>query len=198
MNAALPQVSDGFACILADPPWRFKVWTETSPKGNGVTPYQTMATEDICALPVASCAADDCALFLWGVWSMLPDALLVIRAWGFSYKSCAFVWTKADLSQLDLFKDSDEGQLGLGYWTRQGTEFCLLATRGAPRRLNASIRQAVIERRREHSRKPACIHERIERLVAGPRLELFARQTRPGWTAWGDEVTKFGPLTEVA
>jgi N6-adenosine-specific RNA methylase IME4 len=79
----------------------------------------------------------------------------------------------------------------MGYWTRANTEPCLLATRGRPKRLNADVRQAIIEPRREHSRKPDGIHKRIERLVAGPYLELFARQQRPGWDVWGNEVDKF-------
>jgi N6-adenosine-specific RNA methylase IME4 len=81
--------------------------------------------------------------------------------------------------------------MGLGYWTRANTEPCLLATRGKPKRLNADVRQGIIEPRREHSRKPDCVHDRIERLVAGPYLELFARARRPGWDAWGNEVGKF-------
>ena len=87
----------------------------------------------------------------------------------------------------------------MGYWIRANTEPCLLATRGKPKRLNAGVRQGIIEPRREHSRKPDCVHERIERLVAGHYLGLFARQTRPGWTAWGNEVGKFDrPTLEPA
>lgn len=81
--------------------------------------------------------------------------------------------------------------MGLGYWTRANTEPCLLATRGKPKRIAADIRQGILEPIREHSRKPDCVHERIERLVAGPYLELFARQRRPGWTSWGNETDKF-------
>jgi N6-adenosine-specific RNA methylase IME4 len=150
-----------------------------------------MSIEQIAALHVAELAAPDCALFCWGIWVMLPQALDVIRAWGFDYKTCAFNWTKADLSQMDMFRDTDDGQLGLGFWVRQNSEFCLLATRGQPKRLAANVRQAIIERRREHSRKPDCVHERIERLVAGPYLELFARARRSNWTSWGNEITKF-------
>ena len=84
-----------------------------------------------------------------------------------------------------------DGQVGLGYWTRANSEVCLLATKGKPKRLNADVRQAILEPRREHSRKPDCTYQRIERLVAGPYLELFARTQRPGWTAWGNEVGKF-------
>jgi N6-adenosine-specific RNA methylase IME4 len=153
--------------------------------------YHTMSVEQIAALPVADLAAPNCALFFWGIWVMLPQALDVIRAWGFEYKTCAFSWIKADVSQIDMFLNSKTGQLGLGYWVRQNSEYCLLATRGAPIRRSADVQQGIIERRRQHSRKPDCVYERVERLVAGPYLELFARQTRPGWTSWGNEVGKF-------
>ena len=98
---------------------------------------------------------------------------------------------KADNTQPHFFQEDVPAQVGMGYWTRANTEPCLLATRGKPKRLNADVRQGIIAPRREHSRKPDGIHERIERLVAGPYLELFARQSRPGWTTWGNETTKF-------
>ena len=79
-------------------------------------------------------------------------------------------------------------QMGMGYWTRSNAEFVLLATRGKPKRLHANVSQIVIEPRRQHSRKPD-LYGRIERLVAGPYVELFARQTRPGWDCWGDQTT---------
>src|SRR5262249_24906376 len=104
-----------------------------------------------------------------------------------------FAWMKADASQIDLFRDDFDVEMLLGYWTRSNSEVCLLATRGKPKRLNADVRQGIIAPRREHSRKPDCVHERIERLVAGPYLELFARQRRPGWDCWGYEVDKFAP-----
>lgn len=91
-------------------------------------------------------------------------------------------------------KGDIEPHMTLGYWTRSNSEVCLLATKGAPKRLNADVRQAIIEPRREHSRKPD-IHTRIERLVAGPYLELFARRTRPGWDSWGNEVGKFNKVS---
>lgn len=181
-----------FGAILADPPWGFKVWSGPEKKvasRGTVAPYHTMEMDDIAALPVADVAAPDCVLFLWFVWPTLPEALRVIDAWGFKYKTCAFSWMKADPYR--LFADEPSIHMGLGYWTRANTEACLLATRGKPRRRNNSVRQGIIEPKRQHSRKPSEIHERIERLVAGPYLELFARQTRPGWTCWGNEVGKF-------
>lgn len=84
----------------------------------------------------------------------------------------------------------------MGYWTRANTEPCLLATRGRPKRLNADVRQGIIAPRREHSRKPDDIHARIERLVPGPYLELFARTQRPGWTVWGNQTDKFTEAAE--
>ena len=146
-----------------------------------------MSAKEIAALPVAELAAPDCVLFLWTCWPMLADAWLCLKRWGFEYKTCAFAWTKADNRQPDFFQDELPVQVGLGYWTRANSEPCLLATRGKPKRLNADVRQAIIAPRREHSRKPDGIHERIERLVGGPYLELFARQSRPGWTTWGNE-----------
>jgi N6-adenosine-specific RNA methylase IME4 len=192
-----------YGAILADPPWHFQSWTNGRWKGDGkiFTPpkapeYHTMSVEQIATLPVANLAAKDCALFCWGIWVMLPECLKVIKAWGFEYKTCAFNWTKANISQIDMFQETDNGQLGLGYWVRQNTEYCLLATRGNPKRLSANIRQAIIERRRQHSRKPDCIHQRIEKLVAGPYCELFARQRRTGWDCWGNETNKFTPLDQ--
>jgi N6-adenosine-specific RNA methylase IME4 len=144
-------------------------------------------------LPVTDLPAPDCVLFMWSCWPMLHDAFRLIEAWGFTYKTCAFSWMKADPYR--LFADDATPFAGLGYWTRANTEPCLLATRGKPKRLNADVRQGIIAPRREHSRKPEGIHFRIERLVAGPYVELFARETRPGWDCWGNEVGKFDWVT---
>lgn len=141
-------------------------------------------------------APADCSLFLWTSWPQLEDALNVIAAWGFIYKTCAFCWTKAHAGQLEMFEQSIPDQMGLGYWTRANSEACLLATKGRPTRLNMDVRQAIIEPRREHSRKPSLVYQRIERLVAGPYLELFARARRIGWDSWGNELGKFGEAAE--
>ena len=122
----------------------------------------------------------DAVLFLWFTWPLLEGALDVITKWGFAYKTCAFAWVKADVSTIDLFPDPKVADMTLGYWTRANSEVCLLATRGKPKRLSASVRQGIIEPRREHSRKPECVYSRIERLVAGPRLELFAPPAAAG------------------
>lgn len=182
-----------YGAILADPPWSFQAWSGSHlPSRAADAHYRTMDMDAIAALPVADLAADDCALFCWVCWPTLPDALRVIEAWGFTYKTCGFNWIKGN--SLPLFPDDFRARMGLGYWTRANSEVCLLATRGKPKRLDAGVRQVIQAPLREHSRKPDETHARIERLVAGPYIELFARETRPGWDAWGNETGKFGEV----
>ena len=172
-----------YGAILADPPSPFKT---RSPKGQGrsaVRHYKTMDWTAIMAMPVEQLAAKDCVLFLWATWPTMPQALRLIEFWGFEYKTCAFDWVKVNKDRRPRF--------GLGYWTRSNTEPCLLATRGHPKRLNADVSQVIVTQRREHSRKPDQVREKIERLVAGPYLELFARSRCKGWDSHGNEVEKF-------
>ena len=173
-----------YSAILADPPWRFKTWSETRQTRSASNHYGVMEQDDIRRLPVADLAAPDCALFLWAINPMLPQALETIEAWGFVYKARAFTWAKRS-------RTGRAWHFGLGHWTRQGTESVLLATRGKPKRLSRAVPELIEEPVREHSRKPECVYERIERLVAGPYAELFARSTRPGWDSWGNETTKW-------
>lgn len=177
-----------FATILADPPWRFRTWNETNQRKSASRHYDLMQDNDILSLPVAAVAADDCALFLWAINPMLPHAMRVIDAWGFKYKTVGFTWAKQSTT-------GRAWHMGLGYWSRQNTEQCLLAVRGHPVRLAKDVPQLIVAPRREHSRKPDQVYERIERLSEGPRLELFGRQERPNWVSWGNETDKFGDST---
>ena len=199
-----------FGAILADPPWAFQTWWSgrsnklPSPKKKFSYPsratapsYEVMREADLNALPVADLAADDCVLFLWICWPVLEWSLRLIKDWGFEYKTCGFCWVKAHAGQIELFQDDIEAHMTLGYWTRSNSEVCLLATRGKPKRLHADVRQGIIAPRREHSRKPDGVHERIERLVAGPYLELFGRQKRSGWLTWGNQTDRFRSLEET-
>lgn len=203
--------SGGFRAISADCPWRFGTWSakgrDRCPDAKPVTRnqqrqnkperhYATMSIEDLKCLPVESLAADDCALFLWAVDSMLPQALEVGAAWGFEFKTVAFYWAKLrrEGSTRHLLHEEPAHKLfpmGTGYWTRANPEQCLLFTRGKPHRQATDVRKLVIAERREHSRKPDKIASEIERLCAGPYIELFSRCERPGWASWGDEVGKF-------
>jgi MT-A70 len=105
-------------------------------------------------------------------------------AWGFEYKTVGFYWVKQNTR-------SDGYFTGLGYWTRANPEQCLLATRGKPQRRGKGVPKLVVEPRREHSRKPDVVRERIEQLVGGPYLELFAREAKQGWDCWGDQAGLF-------
>lgn len=181
-----------YGAILADPPWGFKTWSGPEKKvasRGTVAPYQTMEMDEIAALPVADLAAENCILFMWVVWPTINDAFGIMESWGFKYKTCAFTWMKADPYRLWALEE--DVRMGLGYWTRANSEVCLLGTRGKPKRRDNGVRQGIIEPIRQHSRKPECVHERVEKLVVGPYLELFARAPRTGWDVWGNQTTKF-------
>lgn len=176
-----------YQVILADPPWpgHKKGWTARSGRGFTVEEhYPSMNREELLSLPIRNLATDNSLLFLWVRSPRLGLGLEVMKAWGFTYKTVVFVWVKLDpLAQTPF--------IGLGYWTQTSVELCLLGKRGNPKRKEAGMRQLITASRREHSRKPDEQYERIERMVEGPYLELFARQRRPGWDSWGLEVDKF-------
>jgi N6-adenosine-specific RNA methylase IME4 len=182
-----------FAAILIDPPWEYTTYSEDTGQGRSAEAhYPTMSAGDIASLPVGDLAADDCALFMWATWPTIQQAFAVGTAWGFEYKTCAFTWAKvkkglAPDTYLRLNEDSN-WHMGMGFWTRANSEVCLLFTKGSPKRQNADVRQLIVASVRKHSQKPDEQYERIERLVKGPYLELFAREKREGWFAWGNEV----------
>lgn len=181
--------------ILADPPWAFQTWSARGGGRSAKRYYPTLQTDVIGDLPVSSIAASESVLFLWSIFTRLPDALEVIKRWGFTYRTVAFVWVKTNADGSPF--------MGLGYYTRQNAEVCLLAIRGhrrtaaSPlRRVAADVRSVILAPRREHSRKPDEQYERIRRLF-GPdvrRIELFARPPhQPGWDVWGLEAKPAGP-----
>ncbi|MCM0018416.1 MAG: MT-A70 family methyltransferase [Tagaea sp.] len=174
-----------FAVILADPPWLFRVRTKA---GEGKSPqrhYPCVPDADLMTLDIASVAERNCALFLWATWPKMPSALKLIEAWRFTYKGLGFDWIKYD-------PRTGKFAFGGGYGTRKNPEPCLLATRGNPQRLSASVRDLIFSPRREHSRKPDDQYAGIEALYPGPYLELFSRSRREGWTSWGNQVGRFG------
>lgn len=180
-----------FGAILSDPPWSYKTWSAKGTGRSAEQHYSTMTIDDIAALPVSELAAPDCVLFIWVTWPTIRDAFKVIESWGFEYKTCGFDWMKADGQQIDMFEEPRKADIKLGHWTRSNSEPCLLATRGKPKRLSAAVRMGIIEKARQHSRKPDCVHSRIEQLVAGPYLELFARAPKQNWTVWGNQTDRF-------
>ena len=176
-----------YAAIYADPPWHFRNWSAKGTGRNAVSHYDCMSFAQLAALPVADLAAKDCVLFLWATDPLLPKAFELIQTWGFEYKTVGFYWVKTNVAA----KSDRDFFTGLGYWTRANPEQCLLATRGKPSRKSRDVRRLIVDRRREHSRKPDQVRERIERLVPGPYLELFARETKPGWDCWGNQPAFF-------
>jgi N6-adenosine-specific RNA methylase IME4 len=175
-----------FSCILADPPWQFVNRTgKMAPEHKRLTRYGTMDAEAIGALPVGRIAAPVSHLYLWVPNALLPEGLRVMQAWGFSYKS-NIVWHK-------IRKDGGSDGRGVGFYFRNVTELVLFGVRGKNARTLAPGRRQVNylnTRKREHSRKPDEIFDIIEACSPGPRIELFARGTRPGWVLWGDQATE--------
>lgn len=165
--------------IYADPPWRYE---QKDVKGAAEKIYPTMLLEELCNLPVANLSEKDAVLFLWTTFPMLPNALKLIKAWGFQYKSTAFVWLKQNKSGRGWF-------FGLGFWTRGNAEVCLLGTKGHPKRKSNRVHQFIISPLQQHSRKPDEAREKIVELIGDlPRIELFAREKTDGWDIWGNEV----------
>jgi N6-adenosine-specific RNA methylase IME4 len=169
-----PALAGTFRLLYADPPWRYEhVETESRAIENQ---YPTMALDEICALEVP--AADDAVLFLWATSPKLAEAINVIDAWRFSYRTCA-VW--------------DKQVIGMGYYFRQAHELLLVAARGNLAVPEPSARPRSILRapRGRHSEKPEEVYKLLEQMypafTESERVELFARARRPGWSAWGNE-----------
>lgn len=178
-----------YTVIYADPPWSYGDKGFGKREGGFVSRrfapeagrYQTMTMAEIMSLPVPDIAASNSVLLLWATSPLLPEALQVISSWGFKFKTVAFCWSKITTAGKEV--------ANLGQWTMGNVELCLLATKGRPTRHARNVRQLVVTERTEHSKKPNQVRGRIETLFGDvPRIELFARDTIPGWDAWGDQL----------
>lgn len=182
-------VSQRFSTILADPPWQFVNRTgKVAPEHRRLNRYPTMPLAEICAIPVADVAEPIAHLYLWVPNALLPEGLEVMRRWGFTYKS-NLVWHK-------VRKDGGSDGRGVGFYFRNVTELVLFGTRGKNARTLPPGRSQVnliASQKREHSRKPDELYDVIERCSPGPYLEMFARGTRPGWFAWGNQAEEYEP-----
>lgn len=178
----LQHVSGRFCTILADPPWQFQNRTgKMAPEHKRLLRYPTLRLKEILELPVRPLAAARCHLYLWVPNALLAEGLEVMRRWGFTYKS-NLVWYK-------IRKDGGPDGRGVGFYFRNVTELVLFGVRGSMRTFKPGRTQVnlLATRKREHSRKPDEVYHIIESCSPGPRLELFARFPRPGWTQWGNE-----------
>jgi N6-adenosine-specific RNA methylase IME4 len=156
-----------------------------------------MPIAQIAALPVAQVVADDAALFLWvpGPFLAIGAHLDVMRAWGFEPSGMAFVWVKLNPNGCAESFSAADLWMGGGFTTRKNAEFVLLGKRGRSVRVDAGVHEIIVAPRREHSRKPDEFYTRVERYAGDcQRLELFARQRRPGWHCFGDQVDMFGEV----
>jgi N6-adenosine-specific RNA methylase IME4 len=166
--------------VLADPPWKFASNSKAKPGRNALRHYDCMTDQEILDLPVKNWVQKDAMLFMWTTSPMLERSMPVLKAWGFRYVS-QLVWVKS--------------RIGTGFWARNKHEIVLIGKRGKfpcpkPAPFPSSV---IMGQQREHSRKPDALHAMID--AAWPdrtKLEMFARETRDGWTAWGNETEKFG------
>ena len=151
-----------YKIIYADPPWSYRDKALAGDRGAGCK-YDVMNIKDIKKLPVKDLADDDCVLFMWVTMPMLEEAFDLMRAWGFTYKTCAFTWIKQNKKADSLF-------WGMGNWTRANAELCLLGIKGKPKREDAGVHSVIISHIEEHSKKPAETRDRIVKLMAGGGL----------------------------
>ena len=165
----MKEINKVYDIIYADPPWYFKTYSDKGNNRSAMLHYNCLDIHDIYNLSVDRISNNDCILFLWVIDPMLPEAMEVIKKWGFKFKTVAFTWVKEN-------KKSEGYFTGLGYWTRANPEMCLLATKGKPKRISKAVRQLIISKRQEHSKKPDEIRDRIVELCGDlSRIELFAR-----------------------
>ncbi len=185
----IPFPDKKYNIIYADCPWSYN---DKNCNGAALKHYRTMKLNDICDLKVENISDKDCVLFFWATYPLLAEALEVIKAWGFKYKTIAFQWLKVN-------KKNREPFYGLGRWTRGNTEPCLLATKGKPSRISKKVFQLIEKPIGKHSAKPAIVREKITELMGNlPRIELFARGDKEkdllgynefdGWDTWGNEI----------
>jgi N6-adenosine-specific RNA methylase IME4 len=172
-----------YGTVLADPPWRFLHRSgKVAPEHRRLSRYGTLTAQEIAALPVADLVAAHSHCYLWVPNALLPDGLVVLAGWGFTYKT-NLVWHK-------VRRDGGSDGRGVGFYFRNVTELVLFGVRGRLRTLPPGRRQVnlLASRKREHSRKPDGLYDIVERCSPGPFVELFARHPRPGWAAWGEEA----------
>ena len=187
-----------YQVVYADPPWTYSkgsfvlsvngynnttLQKKKSKEEELVNHYPTMSVQEMMELPVSDVADKDCVLFMWTTDSHLPYALEIIKSWGFTYKTVGFVWNKT--------REDGGDYAMMGPWTMKQSEICLLATKGSPYKFreDRTVRSMVHSQKTKHSAKPQEVADRIVRMFPDcNRIELFARDAKPGWDVWGNEI----------
>ena len=162
-----------FEIIVIDPPWPYGAKYDVSGR-RSANPYPEMNINELKNIKLP--ASNDCVLWLWTTHKFIWDAKDLMTTWGFDYKAI-LTWNKE--------------KIGMGYWLRMQTEFCLLGIKGKPIWNNTTERDIINETRRQHSRKPDKFYEMVEKICVGRKLDYFARKTKKGWDTVGNETNKF-------
>jgi N6-adenosine-specific RNA methylase IME4 len=173
-----------YSIIYADPPWKYnsRANHKTKFRGGACGHYKLMSLQEISFLPVPDIADNNCALFMWCTFPFLEDQIKLFKCWGFQYKTVGFTWIKTNPKNEKPF-------FGVGYYTKSNAEVCLLGIKGKMKPVSNKVSSVIIAPRREHSRKPDEVRDKIVELFGDlPRIELFAREKTEGWDIWGDEV----------
>jgi N6-adenosine-specific RNA methylase IME4 len=191
--SALPVVEGGFGAASVDPPWRFASNSDARPGRNARRHYATLKPAQLASLPLGGAMAKDAFVFLWipGPFLVIGAHLPILEAWGFEPTAMGFDWVKLQRRFAiapSLFFTEQDFFVGGGLTTRANAEYCVLARRGKPKRLDAGVRKLIIAPVGLHSEKPAEHYARIERYCVGPYIDVFARKRRDGWFAWGDQL----------
>lgn len=177
-----------YQIIYADPPWSYQ--NGGVPQGGVDAQYDTMKLQDIKNLPVSGIADNPSVLMLWATFPQLPEAIEVMKSWGFRYKTLGFSWLKTNKDGTPFF--------GIGYYAKSNCEVCLLGVKGNAHSLvkSNSVSSVILHPKTRHSEKPAIVRDKIVELFGDlPRVELFARQKVDGWDVWGNEVESDISLT---
>ncbi len=168
-----PEINGSFDVLVLDPPWNYG--REYDPDTSRVAnPYPEMNQQQLKELKIQ--ANDNAVMWLWTTHAFMQDAFELLKHWGFDYKAI-LTW--------------DKQNMGMGYWLRMQTEFCLLAVKGKPIWDNTKHRDIIHEKRREHSRKPEAFYDMVNDICYGTKLEYFARESRNGFEVFGNDTEKF-------
>lgn len=192
--------------IYADPPWDYNDKRDKHPRlcGGASVHYPTMKTKDLVLLPINEITDDNCMLFMWATFPNLPDALELMKAWGFKYKTVGFTWVKTNKIQRSVEDYHPKHQIigsaetgfsspffGIGYYTKSNAEVCLIGVKGKPIKISNDISSIIISPKEAHSKKPDEVRNKIVELCGDiPRVELFARTETPGWDTMGLDINR--------
>lgn len=179
--------------IMADCPWLYQNWSKAGAHKNATSKYECMTIDDIRAMRVGDLASKNCVLWMWCTNPMIDVQIDVMKCWGFNFVTSGH-WAKFTSASYQNEKGLISGKqhFGLGYCLRSSGEPFVIGSIGNPEYAK-NVRSVLMAPNREHSRKPDEAYREAERLFpsAKKRLDLFSRQERKGWDAFGNEVHKF-------